>query len=68
MNRLLCLLKQMTRMQTPDSMRYAFHLGQLCKSLCVATKLIIYFVLLTLSFSVAVDGLCQVKAFPMKDD
>lgn len=55
-------------MQTPDCMRYAFHLGQLCKSLCVTTKLIIYFVLLTLSFSVVVDGLCQVEAFQMKDD
>lgn len=50
MNRLLCLLKQMTLVQTPDSMRYAFHLGQIYKSLCVATKLIIYFVLLMVSF------------------
>ena len=55
-------------MQAPDGVRYAFHLGQLCKSLCVATKLIIYFVLLTFSFSVAVDGLCQIEAFQMKDD
>lgn len=44
-------------MQTPDSVRYAFHLGQICKSLCVVTKLIIYFVLSMLSFLVAVDGI-----------
>lgn len=59
-----------TRVQTPDSMRCAFLLGQIQirSSLCVATKLIIYFMLLMVSFQWLWMDFSRLEPFDMRDD